>query len=84
MGNAVDAIMAAKPTDPVIFTVGHHTDGNLPLRRVHQPLLHQRLRNIGGIGHDGVVKIQHQQFDAKLLKELRSQVRQFIGDYLGK
>ena len=71
MGDAIQAIGSTKLFYPVITAVGYHTHCDIGAVHHSQPIRHFGGGDAGGIGHDGIVKIQHQQPDIVQLQELR-------------
>ena len=74
------AVVFAEDLHPVILGIGDHADLHVRQLHVVEPLLHQGLGNVGGVGNDGIVKIQHQQLDAPIQQKIRSQIGHRIND----
>ena len=60
VGDTVDAVFLAENFHPVLMTIGHHTKLDVALGHILEPILHFFSGYIGGIGHDGIIEIQHQ------------------------
>ena len=81
VGDAIHTIVIAEDLHPVFMAVGHHAYRNIRSKDVADPGIHLLRRKAGGIGDDGIVKIQHQQFDPLLFQKFRGQVCEFPGDH---
>ena len=69
MGDAVHAIAPAKDLHPIVMAVGYHAQRNIGRKHFSEPGIHFLRCFTGGIGYDGIVEIQHQQFDPPLLQK---------------
>ena len=80
MGDAVHTVVTAEYLHTILVAVGHHTHRNTGNQDILDPGIHFLRCHACGIGYDGIIKVQHQQFDALLLKEFGSQVSKFLRD----
>jgi len=84
MGDAGKIIFRGKDLDAVLVAVGYDTKFDITLLHLDKPIFHLPGRNTGGIRHDGIVKIQHQQFDAPAVEQFHTYIRQRRHDDLGQ
>ena len=82
--DATDAILVAEDFYTVTLAVGNNAELNLRITHFPQPCGHFVRWDIGGIRHDGIIKIHHEQADITHLEIFRFQIRQFICDQFGK
>ena len=82
MGDAVQTIGGTEHLHPLLFAVGDNAKPNPRLFHDRNPIFHVLRRDIGRIRDDGVVKVQHQQFDSLLAQLCRGDIRQRAGDAL--
>ena len=84
MGNAGNAILLTELPDTIPLAIGNHANLDVGTYHVTQPFFHSLRRNIGGIRNDGIIKIQHQQFNATTFQQFRCDLGQVGQDDLGK
>ena len=82
-GDAVQIVVLTESRNTAAAGIGNHAQQHIGLQHIAQPIFHLFRGNVGGIGHDGVVEIHHQQADIPATEQLRRQIRQLIGDQLG-
>ena len=83
-GDAVQAALLTKARHPILVAVGDDAHGDVRLLHPVQPRRHFRRGNVGGVGHNGIVKIQHQQPDIPGVEQLRRYVGETVCDDLGQ
>ena len=76
MGDAWNPETFAKNLHPLLVAVGHHTKLNIGLGHSFQPTLHFRSWGTGSVWHNGIIKVQHQQFDATAAEQFWGDIRQ--------
>ena len=84
VGDAVQTMLPAETGHPVFVAVGDDAHGDVRLLHPVQPRRHLRRGNVSGVGHDGIVKIQHQQPDIPGVQQLRRYVGETVCDNLGQ
>ena len=84
MGNAVQAVLPAELRHPIIVAIGHDAHRNIATEHLIQPGRHRFRGHAGGIGHDGIVEIQHQQPDILTLQPLGLDIGDGIRHHIGQ
>ena len=74
MRDTINAILFAKDLHPVLVAVGHHAKLNVGFYHFFQPVFHFLSRDAGGVRHDGIIKVQHQEFDAAAMEKFRAYI----------
>ena len=75
MSDAVQPVFFTEDLYPVVMTVGHYAQMNVRFLHFNDPCKHRFRWNVGGIRHDGIVKVHHKQPDALFMQYFRSQIR---------
>lgn len=78
VGDAIHTVVSAEDLYPVFAAVGHHAHLQAGSKNILDPGIHLLRGLAGGIGHDSIVKVQHQQFNALLCQKFWGQIGEFF------
>ena len=73
----------AEHLHPLLMAVGDDAQTNSRASHLFEPRFHSRRGYIGGIGHNGIIEIQHQKVNASLPQPLGRQIREGMHKNLG-